>query len=139
MGSDRNFFQEPLQKLLPAPHNEITRNLNHGIHYGAFTLPWSSAISPDDDHCLFGSSVCEEIADLPCRAIVDLRTIQKKCKSVQSSHYRQDGQTWLLERLVNSSKRNHREAFLNPLMNNLSSRMFMGAMQGLIDDQPLKD
>src|SRR5208283_6193711 len=44
----------------------------------------------------------------------------------------------LLERLVDGSQRNHREALLDVLINNLSARMFFGEIQGLIDGQPLK-
>jgi hypothetical protein len=43
-----------LQKLLPARHNPITRTLDHGTDYGAFTLACPAEISPDPDNFLFG-------------------------------------------------------------------------------------
>jgi hypothetical protein len=46
----RNRFHQ----LLPAPHNQITRTLNHSIHYPAFTLACPPEISPDADNFLFG-------------------------------------------------------------------------------------
>jgi hypothetical protein len=42
------------QKLLPAPHDPITRPFKHGIHHRPAALPGSAEISPDTDNVLFG-------------------------------------------------------------------------------------
>jgi hypothetical protein len=56
-------------QLLPAPHNPITRTLDHRIYYGAVTLACSPKISPDPDNFLFGRSFILKIPDLPCCAV----------------------------------------------------------------------
>jgi hypothetical protein len=51
---DLEKLKNRFHQLLLAPHNPITRTLNHRIHYGAFTIARPAEISPDPDDSLFG-------------------------------------------------------------------------------------